>query len=90
MATYYQRITVLLNPRAGKQDATAQQVADAFRAAGAEVDMRLAEGPAIAQEAADAVRRGSRVVVAGGGDGTIASAAGALAGTGAGCFRSGR
>jgi diacylglycerol kinase family enzyme len=83
MATYYQRITVLLNPRAGKQDATAQQVADAFRAAGAEVDIRLAEGPAIAQEAADAVRRGSRVVVAGGGDGTIASAAGALAGTGA-------
>src|SRR6185503_11351427 len=64
MASYYQRITVLLNPRAGKQDATlARQVADAFRAA-------------------DAVCRGSDVVVAGGGDGTVSTAAGALAGTG--------
>jgi diacylglycerol kinase family enzyme len=83
MASYYQRITVLLNPRAGKQDATlARQVADAFRAAGAEVDVRLAKGPALAREAADAVRRGSDVVVAGGGDGTVSTAAGALAGTG--------
>jgi len=83
MATYYQRITVLLNPRAGKHDATARQVAEAFRAAGAEVDISLAEGPAIAAEAADAIRRGSRVVVAGGGDGTISTVAGVLAGTGA-------
>ena len=82
MASYYQRITVLLNPRSGKQNATpARQVADAFRAAGADVDIRLAEGPAIAREAADAVRRGSRVVVAAGGDGTVSGAAGALAGT---------
>jgi len=82
MASYYQRITVLLNPCAGKQNATpARQVADAFRAAGADVDIRLVEGPAIAREAADAVRRGSRVVVAAGGDGTVSGAAGALAGT---------
>jgi len=82
MASYYQRITVLLNPRAGKQNATpARQVADALRAAGADVDIRLAEGPAIAREAADAVRRGSRVVVAAGGDGTVSGVAGALAGT---------
>jgi diacylglycerol kinase family enzyme len=82
MASYYQRITVLLNPRSGKQNATpARQVADAFRAAGADVDIRLVEGPAIAREAADAVRRGSRVVVAAGGDGTVSGAAGALAGT---------
>jgi diacylglycerol kinase family enzyme len=82
MASYYQRITVLLNPRAGKQNATpARQITDAFRAAGADVDIRLAEGPAIAREAADAVRRGSRVVVAAGGDGTVSGVAGALAGT---------
>ena len=83
MASYYQRIIVLLNARAGKQDATpARQVADAFRDAGADVDIRLAEGPALAREAADAVRRGSEVVVAAGGDGTVSAAAGALAGTG--------
>ena len=82
MASYYQRITVLLNPRAGKQNATAErQIADAFRAAGADVDIRLAERSAIPREAADAVRRGSRVVVAAGGDGTVSGVAGALAGT---------
>src|SRR5258705_13992431 len=79
MASYYQRITVLLNARAGKQDATpARQVADAFRDAGADVDIRLAEGPALVREAADAVRRGSEVVVAAGGGGTVSAPARAL------------
>ena len=82
MASYYQRITVLLNARAGNQNATAVQlVADAFRAAGADVDVRPTEGASIAGEAAAAVTRGSKVVVVAGGDGTVSAAAAALAGS---------
>ena len=82
MASYYQRITVLLNARAGNQNATSVQlVADAFRAAGADVDVRPTEGASIAGEAAAAVTRGSKVVVVAGGDGTVSAAAAALAGS---------
>ncbi|HEY3092943.1 MAG TPA: diacylglycerol kinase family protein [Vicinamibacterales bacterium] len=82
MASYYQRITVLLNARAGNQNATpVQLVADAFRAAGADVDVRPTEGASIAGEAAAAVTRGSKVVVVAGGDGTVSAAAAALAGS---------
>ena len=82
MASYYQRITVLINSRAGKQDAAlAQRVEDAFRAAGAEPDIRLAEGPSMRREAADAVKHGSPVIVAGGGDGSVSAVAGAVAGS---------
>src|SRR5258706_16444348 len=56
MASYYQRITVLLNARAGKQDATpARQVPEGVRDAGADVDIPLAEGPAPPPAAAEAV-----------------------------------
>src|SRR2546423_9713813 len=72
MASYYQRITVLLNARAGDQNATsAQQIADAFRAAGADADVRPTEGASIAGEAAAAVTRGSKVVVVAGGGGHL-------------------
>src|SRR2546423_7779871 len=82
MASYYQRITVLLNARAGDQNATsAHQIADAFRAAGADADVRPTEGASIAGEAAAAVTRGSKVVVVAGGDGTVSAAATALAGS---------
>ena len=82
MASYYQRITVLLNARAGDQNATsAHQIADAFRAAGADADVRPTEGASIAGEAAAAVTRGSKVVVVAGGDGTVSAAATSLAGS---------
>src|SRR2546426_4280883 len=82
MASYYQRITVLLNARAGNQNATlVQLVADAFRAAGADADVRPTEAASIAGEAAAAVERGSKVVVVAGGDGTVSAAAAALAGS---------
>jgi diacylglycerol kinase family enzyme len=82
MASYYQRITVLINSRAGKHDpASVKRVADAFHVAGADAEVRITDGRSMAREAADAVRRGSRVIVAAGGDGSVSAAAGAVAGT---------
>src|SRR4051812_6111335 len=63
MASYYQRIDVLINARAGKQDATVlTQVADAFRAAGCDAHVRLVDGAALTATAADALARGSKVI----------------------------
>jgi hypothetical protein len=69
-----QRITVLLNPRAGAQDdAVVQRVSDTFRRAGAgEPDVRIIEGPLVRTAASEALAHGSTIVVAGGGDDTIA------------------
>jgi diacylglycerol kinase family enzyme len=77
-----QRITVLLNPRAGTQDdAVMQHVSDAFRRAGAgEPDIRIVEGPLVHAAASEALAHGSTVVVAGGGDGTVSSVASAIVG----------
>jgi diacylglycerol kinase family enzyme len=78
-----QRITVLLNPRAGTQDdAVVQRVTDAFRRAGAgEPDIRIIEGPLVRTAASEASARGSPIVVAGGGDGTVSSVASAIVGS---------
>ena len=83
MATYYQRITVLINPRAGKQSATsAEQVAEAFSAAGChEPEIRLTEGSSFTDAAADALQRGSTMIVAAGGDGSVSAVASAIAGS---------
>ena len=77
-----QPITVLLNPRAGTQDdAVVQRVGDAFRRAGAgEPDVRIIEGPSVRAAASEALARGSTIVVAGGGDGTVSAVASAVAG----------
>ena len=78
-----QRITVLLNPRAGTQDdAAAERVTAAFRRAGAvDADVRPIEGPSLHGAASDALGRGAAIVVAGGGDGTVSAVASALIGT---------
>jgi len=78
-----QRITILLNPRAGTQDdAVVQRVSDAFRRAGAgEPDVRTTEGPLIRTAASDALAHGSTIVVAGGGDGTVSSVASTIVGS---------
>jgi diacylglycerol kinase family enzyme len=84
MASYYRRIVVLLNPRAGKQSAASTEpLSEALRAVGCDADIRLAEGSSIARAAADAVKEGANVIVAAGGDGTVSAAASAIAGTGA-------
>jgi diacylglycerol kinase family enzyme len=84
MAPYYQRITVFMNPRAGNQGAAATApLAEAFRAAGLDADIRPTDASAIAREAAEAIARGSTLIVAAGGDGTVSAAASAVAGSGA-------
>jgi diacylglycerol kinase family enzyme len=77
-----QRITVLLNPRAGTQDdAAAARVSEAFRrAGGGEPDIRIVEGPSVRAAASDALARGSTILVAGGGDGTVSSVASTIVG----------
>jgi len=77
-----QRISVLLNPRAGNWGAaTAEDVTAAFRAARCAVDVRVTDGASIVAAAVDALKGGSNVIVAGGGDGTVSAAASVLAGT---------
>jgi diacylglycerol kinase family enzyme len=78
-----QRITVFLNPRAGTQDgALAERVSDAFRRAGAgEADIRTVDGALVGTAAGEARARGSTILVAGGGDGTVSAVAAAVAGT---------
>jgi diacylglycerol kinase family enzyme len=78
-----QRITVLLNPRAGTQnDAVMQRVSDAFRDAGAgEPDIRIIEGASVRTAASEALAHGSTILVAGGGDGTVSAVASAIVGS---------
>lgn len=79
-----QRLTVIINGGAGtamKIDAR-QLLADAFTANGIEAEMAVAEsGAEIVDLAQQAARGNARIIVAGGGDGTISAVAGTLAGT---------
>jgi diacylglycerol kinase family enzyme len=78
------RATVLINSKAGTASAgkiTPESVTAAFRAAGVEAAVEMVEGGETARRARAALRRGTDVVVAGGGDGTISCVAGVLAGT---------
>ena len=78
-----QRITVLLNPRAGTEDdAAVERVTEGFRRAGAgEMEVRIVEGPLVRTAAREALARGSTILVAGGGDGTVSSVASAIVGS---------
>jgi diacylglycerol kinase family enzyme len=78
-----QRITVLLNPRAGTQDdAAVERVTEAFgRARAGEPEIRIVEGPLVRTAVSDALAHGSTILVAGGGDGTVSSVASALVGS---------
>jgi diacylglycerol kinase family enzyme len=78
-------IPVIINGSAGKGYATAEleAIAAAFTAAGIEARILAAKnGAEIAQYARQAVQEGHAVIVAGGGDGTISTVAGTVAGSG--------
>ena len=77
-------IPVIINASAGNHDAAdrARTLTSLFLAAGIQVDVRFAEsGADIETLVRDAVRERPRILIAAGGDGTISTAAGALAGT---------
>jgi diacylglycerol kinase family enzyme len=75
---------VLLNPQAGvtRGGPSPTQVADAFAAASHTPAIVVVAGRGMVGAARDAVRHGSGVVVAGGGDGSVSAVASVLAGTG--------
>jgi diacylglycerol kinase family enzyme len=76
-------IAVILNPASasGSTGSAAQRIVQLFAARGAEATITLARGGPALREAADAaVRAGCRILVAGGGDGTVSALAGAVVG----------
>jgi diacylglycerol kinase family enzyme len=77
------RVSVIVNAGSGlgNDDALIERLRTLFDAAGADADIRLARGGAEIRAAVDAaLARAPDVIVAGGGDGTVSSVAGALAG----------
>jgi YegS/Rv2252/BmrU family lipid kinase len=77
-------VEVIINAAAGASwtEGVERAVAEAFASCGVEARITLArEGSEVFELARDAVSNGARAVVAGGGDGTVAAVASALAGT---------
>lgn len=78
------RVTVLLNRGGGAVQTNpnvGEDVAEALRAAGLDPDVELLAGDDCAERCRAIAQRGDELLVVGGGDGTISSAASALAGT---------
>jgi diacylglycerol kinase family enzyme len=79
-------IPVFVNRNGGTARARGDKLGDeleqAFAAAGLTIDLQLIDGGAIAGVVASAAKAGHRLIVVGGGDGTIGCAAGALVKTG--------
>jgi YegS/Rv2252/BmrU family lipid kinase len=79
------RSLVLLNRGGGSLTAPDQVVADveaALGGAGIECDIKLVDGPDIADLSHAAAGRGDPLLIVGGGDGSVSAAAGQLAGSG--------
>lgn len=83
------RAIVLLNARAGslagsvkeQQEQTPDVIREQLRAVGIEAEIRRVQGPELEPAAREAARAGVDVVIVGGGDGTLSTVAGVLAGT---------
>ncbi len=65
----------------GRDDAAVEQIAEAFNGAAARPAIVAVSGSDVAATAGEAVRAGSTLVVAAGGDGTVSTVASVLAGT---------
>jgi diacylglycerol kinase family enzyme len=76
------RVAVILNPGSGPRRHSAQEIAALFQELGMEPDIRVVEdGGAVEGEARALLAEGHTTLFAAGGDGTVAAAAAALAGT---------
>jgi diacylglycerol kinase family enzyme len=81
------RVTVIINQGSGavrtaKGEALAERVRQAFRAQGVDADIRTSAPEGLAAALERAVAEGADALVAGGGDGTISRAAGAVVAAG--------
>ena len=75
-------VEVLVNPGGGSADETRREaLRAALSAAGIEAKLVEVEGKDLAGHAAKVAKRGDRLLIAAGGDGTMSAVAGALAGT---------
>jgi diacylglycerol kinase family enzyme len=77
-------VTVVVNCKSGtgSPDDLSGGLREKFAAAGLQADVRMFQsGSEIEPTVRDAVKRGARIVVAGGGDGTVSAVAGGLVGT---------
>ena len=77
-----QPLTVFLNPGAGKgAEAERENLERAFHAVGAQIDLVIAGGPELERQMRERAKGNSAIIGAAGGDGTISTAANALAGS---------
>jgi diacylglycerol kinase family enzyme len=79
------RVTALLNPASGprafwRRGEGPRRIENAFRDVGVAVDLQVVDGQHLAERTRQAASSASDVVAAGGGDGTISTVAGMLAG----------
>jgi diacylglycerol kinase family enzyme len=76
-----EQLPLILNPHAGRGAAReADALRTAFAAAGTNAEVQVVEGPRIQEVVRSMARAGAPVIAVAGGDGTISSAANALAG----------
>ena len=78
------RVLVLLNRSGGTAKADhniSEKIADALRAAGIDADLETIDGADCVKRCRAVAKRGDKLVIVGGGDGTISAAASVLVGT---------
>ena len=76
------RVSLILNASRADAQAVASRFSEICAARSAQLHVDICDGAGLTDAARQAIDRGSTTVVAGGGDGTISSVAGILAGTG--------